>query len=612
VEAGSVIGGKYRLRREIGQGSMGTVWAAVHDVLDRQVAIKFLTQSFEDPSTAAARFMAEARAAAQVKHRAVVDVFDFGITEQGVSYMVQELLDGQPLSQVMCDGPAWPVRDAARFMMECLLGLAAVHERGIVHRDLKPENIFVLHDSEGRVPKLLDFGISKSAEPQKPDRRVPRPSLRRQGVGRLTAVGAALGTPAYMSPEQLRNLSTLDARADVYSLGCVFYEWLAGHCPFASTHNFAELLDRIEAREMEPLELVRPDLGPQLCALIARALEPDRERRYSSAVEMRAAIARAFEQLPPVRTRVQNPATTPLAKTLPPPSFTYLPATHTIEVKHESLRPGQKPPSVRPPSVRPPSERPVSVRPEMLRAPSLPSELSGRPNVRTHGYEAQPRAREHGAEIARVRPETVRPKVYIPEAESSSLALSRPSSSAMQVRARSVTEALDSLQPPPPVKAGLSRRFWLAAAGVGLVLAVAPLAWRARSRATHAVTTLHTTLHTTPAHAAEPLVPAPPSEGGLPSGVLPPEAAPAHEEMPVDPPAAPLREAERAPTPAATERAHKPRHPAHEVAEPHTTRKPARADEAAEQPAPASAAERPAAPAATPPSNGKLLRSLDF
>ncbi|MDB4989298.1 MAG: serine/threonine protein kinase [Myxococcaceae bacterium] len=337
VNTGTIVGGKYRLSREIGQGSMGSVWAAVHMLLDREVAIKFLNPSFEDPTTAAARFVAEAKASALVKHRFVVDVFDFGITDSGVSYMVQELLEGDPLSEVMCEGPAWPLRDAVRFMMDCLSGLSAVHERGIIHRDLKPENIFVLRDSDGRHPKLLDFGISKSAEVPR-DKRVPRPSLRTSGRTRLTAVGSTLGTPAYMSPEQLRNLRTLDARADLYSLGVVFYEWLVGHCPFATTMNFAVLVDRIEAREMQPLEQLRPELGPELCATIARAIEPDRSKRYASAAEMRSALAEVIEYLPHVSTKMQNELPVYVPKGLPPPSITYRPRSPLSEAPR-SLRP---------------------------------------------------------------------------------------------------------------------------------------------------------------------------------------------------------------------------------------------------------------------------------
>ncbi len=305
MDVGTIVGGKYRLSRELGEGSMGSVWAAVHQLLGREVAIKFLRQSFEDANTAAARFAAEAKAAALVKHRFVVDVFDFGVTEDGESYMVQELLQGRPLSDLLTDGPAWSVRDAVHFMMDCLSGLSAVHERGIVHRDLKPENIFVIPEVDGSVPKLLDFGISKAAEAPR-ERSVRRPSLRAPGRGRLTAIGATLGTPAYMSPEQLRNLSTLDARADLYSLGVVFYEWLVGHCPYASNPNFAELVEQIEGRSMTLIEQLRPDIGPELCAVVTRALDPDRTERYASALAMRAALAQTLALLPEATTRVQR------------------------------------------------------------------------------------------------------------------------------------------------------------------------------------------------------------------------------------------------------------------------------------------------------------------
>jgi serine/threonine protein kinase len=366
LDVGTIVGGKYRLSRTLGEGSMGSVWAAVHRVLGREVAIKFLRQSFEDPSTAAARFAAEAKAAAQVKHRFVVDVFDFGVTESGASYMVQELLTGRPLAELLTEGPAWPVRDAVRFMMDCLTGLSAVHERGIVHRDLKPENIFVIPDVEGSVPKLLDFGISKSAELGR-ERSVKRPSLRAPGKGRLTALGATLGTPAYMSPEQLRNLSTLDARADLYSLGVVFYEWLAGHCPYASNPNFAELVEQIEARAMGLLEELRPDIGPELCAVVTRALDPDREQRYGSALEMRAALAQTLVLLPEATTRVQRQAPAvrlpPLRMPqfdLPPPARLAPPdRSHPYELPQVTFR------AV--PSVPTPSQAPLSMMPAGLR-----------------------------------------------------------------------------------------------------------------------------------------------------------------------------------------------------------------------------------------------------
>ncbi|HEX5661517.1 MAG TPA: protein kinase [Polyangiales bacterium] len=374
MDVGTIVGGKYRLSRALGEGSMGSVWAAVHEVLGREVAIKFLRQSFEDANTAAARFAAEARAAALVKHRFVVDVFDFGVTDTGASYMVQELLQGRPLSELLTDGPAWSARDAVRFMMDCLSGLSAVHERGIVHRDLKPENIFVIPDVEGSFPKLLDFGISKSADPGR-ERTPKRPSLRAPGKGRLTAFGATLGTPAYMSPEQLRNLSSLDARADLYSLGVVFYEWLAGHCPYASNSNFAELVEQIESRSMTLLEELRPDIGPELCAVVTRALDPDREQRYGSALEMRSALAQTLSLLPEASTRVQR-ETQPSVR-LPPlrmPDFDLPPAVPPPPPSKKWGREGSHPyelPPIQLRAVAQPSQAPLSIAPAGLRkAPS--------------------------------------------------------------------------------------------------------------------------------------------------------------------------------------------------------------------------------------------------
>jgi eukaryotic-like serine/threonine-protein kinase len=350
LDVGTIVGGKYRLSRALGEGAMGSVWAAVHEVLGREVAIKFLHQSFEDATTARERFAAEARAAALVKHRFVVDVFDYGVSEGGVPYMVQELLQGRPLSDLLTEGPAWSIRDAVRLMMDCLSGLAAVHQRGIIHRDLKPENIFVIPEVEGSVPKLLDFGISKTASASHGS-TPKRPSLRAPGRGRLTAIGAVLGTPAYMSPEQLRNLSTLDARADLYSLGVVFYEWLAGHCPYASNTNFAELVETIEAYAMEPLAFLRPDIGDELCAVVSRALEPDRDKRYGTALEMRAALAKVLPRVPEASTFVQQAAQPALRLpvlrvpqlNVPLPTFSVVPASLPAPARPQlqpSLAPG--------------------------------------------------------------------------------------------------------------------------------------------------------------------------------------------------------------------------------------------------------------------------------
>ena len=302
LEVGRIIGGKYRLHRQIGEGGMGSVWSAVHDTLDRTVAIKFLRSSTEDNQTASARFVTEAKSAARVKHRFVVDVFDFGITEDGVYYMVQELLEGEELADCIDHGAAWEVRDVVQFMAQCLNGLEAVHQAGIVHRDLKPENIFVIRDVDGRYPKLLDFGISKLSEPM-PQTSVRPPSRAKQ----ITTTGTTLGTPWYMSPEQLRGRRDLDGRADVYSVGVILYEWLTGRVPYEHD-NLAELALQVASGSAPPLVSLRPELGHNLSSVIAKALSPEPEGRFSSAAEMRDALVALLPSLPTAWSIVQKSA----------------------------------------------------------------------------------------------------------------------------------------------------------------------------------------------------------------------------------------------------------------------------------------------------------------
>ena len=311
METGKVIGGKYRLRREVGKGAMGSVWAAIHESLGRAVAVKFLRPSGVNPETAAARFVAEARMAAAVKHRFVVDIFDFGITEDGMSYMVLELLEGEELGERMFYGPPITVIEAVRFICQCLGGLAAVHGAGIVHRDLKPENIFMMQDADGQFPKLLDFGISKRNEVNGPvpldgtSIRPPRMGGRATRTTRLTQPGTVIGTPWYMAPEQLRGRRDLDARADIYGIGVILWEWLTGRVPH-DDDNIRDLVMKVMSSSPPDLMAVRPELGVKLSAVLQKAMAVRREDRYSSAQEMREALLEILPELPQTWTVVQK------------------------------------------------------------------------------------------------------------------------------------------------------------------------------------------------------------------------------------------------------------------------------------------------------------------
>jgi serine/threonine-protein kinase len=294
MEPGRIIADKYRLTGEIGKGGMGSVWSAVHQGLGRTVAVKFLRPQADHDESATARFVSEARMVAAIKHRFVVDVFDFGVTDDGLYYMVLELLDGQSLAERMDRGPAFKVKDAVNLIADCLRGLHAVHEAGVVHRDLKPENIFVIRDADGAFPKLIDFGISKKTEPTGALQGAePGESRNTQ----LTQPGMIVGTPYYMSPEQLRGRADLDRRADIYGMGVMLYELIAGRLPF-SQDNIGDLMVAITTQGALPLHALRPELGKPLSDVVARALSAKSEDRYATALVLRDALLAALPLLP--------------------------------------------------------------------------------------------------------------------------------------------------------------------------------------------------------------------------------------------------------------------------------------------------------------------------
>jgi len=267
----------------IGQGAAGSVWQASHETIGKTVAIKFLRK---DQGRAAIRFLQEARIAAQVQHRYIVSIFDFGNLPDGTLYMVMERLNGETIGARISRAPAVTVREFLRWTRQTLTGLAVVHANGIIHRDLKPENIFLVEESGEVYPKLLDFGVSRTDEN----------SMLNADVAKLTATGMTVGTPLYMSPEQARGRREIDARADVYSMGVILYRALAGRAPYRESNVLDLMMAVVNSTEAPPLTAKRTDLGPEISKIIQKAMAPDREQRYPNC----DALIKALEGVEPL------------------------------------------------------------------------------------------------------------------------------------------------------------------------------------------------------------------------------------------------------------------------------------------------------------------------
>ncbi|WP_437682422.1 protein kinase domain-containing protein [Sorangium sp. So ce131] len=270
---GSVLAGKYRVERLLGQGGMGLVVGARHLHLDEPVAIKVLRDELAREPAIVERFLREARAAAKIKSRYVVRVTDADRLPSGAPYLVMEWLEGSDLASIVeREGPLDAAR-AARHVVEACESLGEAHALGIVHRDLKPSNLFVAHLPDGSIcTKILDFGISKLLGEE------------------LTGTGNTLGTPSYMAPEQMMSARNVDARADIWAMGVVLYKLVTGTVPFrASTPS--ELGMKVLFGEPTPPEQARPDLPPGLAQVILRCLRREPAQRFATAAQLAAALA---------------------------------------------------------------------------------------------------------------------------------------------------------------------------------------------------------------------------------------------------------------------------------------------------------------------------------
>lgn len=281
VAPGTLLAGKYRVEHVLGEGGMGVVVAAQHEQLGQRVAMKFLLPGACENPTVVTRFLREARAAVQIKSEHVARVIDVGTLDGGEPYIVMEYLEGADLSQtVRALGPL-TVSDAADFVLQACEALAEAHSLGIVHRDLKPSNLFVTKRADGSpLVKVLDFGISKLLTPEA------------TGVeaANLTNTAAVMGSPMYMSPEQVRDSKNVDARTDLWSLGIILQELLSGKTPFHA-ETLAGLLAAIVADAPRPVREVCPHIPVELERVISRCLEKDPGNRFQNVAELALALA---------------------------------------------------------------------------------------------------------------------------------------------------------------------------------------------------------------------------------------------------------------------------------------------------------------------------------
>jgi hypothetical protein len=271
---GLVVAGKYRLEAPLARGGMGSVWTARHVELGVPVAVKFLDASYAEDPSARTRFAREARAAATLKNRHIVDVRDYGV-DGGVPYLVMELLRGQDLGARLRRVRRLSVQTTAALFGQLGRALRGAHEMGLVHRDLKPSNIFLAQDDDEEVVKILDFGIAKDN----------RAAL----SGEVTRTGELVGSPYYMSPEQIRGTKDIDARSDIWALGVIAFRCLTGAPPFEGD-NVGAILGRVLADPIPVATQVAPDLPAAIDGFFARCLVRDRDQRFPSVRDMAAAL----------------------------------------------------------------------------------------------------------------------------------------------------------------------------------------------------------------------------------------------------------------------------------------------------------------------------------
>jgi eukaryotic-like serine/threonine-protein kinase len=272
---GAMLSGRYLVTRKVGQGGMGAVYEATHTLIGKRVAVKVLLEKYARREAIVQRLEQEARLASSCQNEHIIDITDFGTTEDGRTFVVMEYLDGESLAECLARETRLPEQRILQIVSQAASALAAAHAKGIVHRDIKPENLFLLRRKDQDFVKVVDFGISKSL----------RASDEAEEQPRLTQTGMVLGTPLYMSPEQARGDDELDARVDIYALGVIMYEATTGRVPFIG-NNYLSVISQVLNEEPRAPRAVRPELSEELEAVVLRAMSKDRTERYASATEL--------------------------------------------------------------------------------------------------------------------------------------------------------------------------------------------------------------------------------------------------------------------------------------------------------------------------------------
>src|SRR5712692_1791596 len=276
---GRLLDGRYRLIRKVGQGGMGAIYRAVHTEMTRTCAIKLLTAISPGKDDAIARFKREAKNSSRIDNVHAVTIYDFGEADDGLLFLAMEFIDGKPLSRVIAEQRVLPIERVVRMTDQIAEALAAAHALGIVHRDLKPDNIMITRKgSDTDFVKVLDFGIAKT--------------VAEEGGDNLTKTGFVLGTPVYMSPEQLLG-ETLDGRSDIYSLAIIVFEMLSGRLPFEGDNPQAVMMKRVMSQPTR-LRALAPFISESVERAVMAGLARNREARTADVEIFASELSRAL------------------------------------------------------------------------------------------------------------------------------------------------------------------------------------------------------------------------------------------------------------------------------------------------------------------------------